>query len=259
MDHYRKKQNKAGFTLVELIIVLAIIAILAALLIPSLIGYLSEAQATTCGANRAAAQRLLAAESALHGLSQESEAIKALADGNMAPDTLCPAGGKVSLQKENDEWRLSCSIHSGKTPPQIVGENVQTLLGKAVTDYYSRPNASADLNSTGPNFGMQLRSTLATELGIPEDGFDFRIYRTTDKNECYVYVFNPLSTYSAGDRMEATRYVFRSDGSGGFTMDETATTSGTGVVGTQTVNDTAGKPYTFQYLNTGDQVWQQTQ
>lgn len=39
-----KENNKKGFTLVELIVVLVILAILAALLIPALTGYIDKAR-----------------------------------------------------------------------------------------------------------------------------------------------------------------------------------------------------------------------
>lgn len=38
-----KKNNKKGFTLIELIVVIAILAILAAILIPSIVNYITEA------------------------------------------------------------------------------------------------------------------------------------------------------------------------------------------------------------------------
>lgn len=47
----RNRKNKGGFTLMELIIVIAILAILAAILVPSMIGYMDRAKDSVGSAN----------------------------------------------------------------------------------------------------------------------------------------------------------------------------------------------------------------
>ena len=46
LDKLKVKQNKKGFTLVEIIVVLVILAILAAIAIPSVLGYVEDARKT---------------------------------------------------------------------------------------------------------------------------------------------------------------------------------------------------------------------
>ena len=80
------KQNKKGFTLIEMIVVIAIIGILAAILVPSMSGYLSTARASKQEANartiytaaQAAVTSLETATTAVNGTyAKTSDATKA--------------------------------------------------------------------------------------------------------------------------------------------------------------------------------------
>ena len=46
-----RKSNKKGFTLVELVVVIAIIGILAAILVPTMMNYVKKARLKTANAN----------------------------------------------------------------------------------------------------------------------------------------------------------------------------------------------------------------
>ena len=156
---------------------------------------------------------------------------------SLPPGKICPAGGTVSLKKDGDTWTVSCSIHqngnTAKSTVEIVNDHVQDLMDKAFADYFKDRPSSKELDSTGTNFGTAIRRDLAELLNIPQDQadqYDFRVYRQTvnGKNEYYVYVFDSLGNHSSGDRIAATRYVFRSGADGSPVLDDSATATGTG-------------------------------
>ena len=116
----------AGFTLVEIMIVVAIIGILAAIGIPSFLHARTRSQATACINN------LRQIETAVQQVAIEKG--KHIGDDVSYPDDItayiklnsegsipgCPAGGIYSLQKVGAIPQAVCSLSTTVDPPHVL-------------------------------------------------------------------------------------------------------------------------------------------
>jgi len=113
----RKLRNKKGFTLIELVVVMIILAILAAIVIPQLGSFRANAERSTCQAN----QRILDSATAMW----RAEDIKANGNNTKTPsigtdlkpyltsEVFCPtSGGADSYRMDNGIW--TCDAGTGK-------------------------------------------------------------------------------------------------------------------------------------------------
>lgn len=126
-----KKKKNGGFTLVELIVVVAILAVLMAILIPQYIQYVARARKQTCNSNCYELSSLLNMETGLRGMPLSDEQIKELTgfkatSGKLVSDTqhICPENGDVTItySTKNATYSLMCSKHG----------NVNGVLEKAL-------------------------------------------------------------------------------------------------------------------------------
>ncbi|NLW70415.1 MAG: prepilin-type N-terminal cleavage/methylation domain-containing protein [Eubacteriaceae bacterium] len=99
--------NKRGFTLVEVIVVLVIIAILISISIPVFAGIFTRARETACAANRRTLQTVLTMEFAIGGGGAVEEYYQSSEGKNV-----CPSGGVVTYELKNGEVKIKCSIHA---------------------------------------------------------------------------------------------------------------------------------------------------
>ncbi len=104
----RRIKNKKGFTLIELIVVIAILGILALFLVPSFLGYTKDAQKATCEANRHIIER---SYTFYKGKSAEEITLNEYMnsdDGKEYQGSKCPAGGVYTY---DENGKVICSIH----------------------------------------------------------------------------------------------------------------------------------------------------
>lgn len=144
------KRNSGGFTVAELLVVVAIIAVLVAVSIPAFASSLERSRAATCMANR----RSLKSELTYAGMVADDKAadIKSTFDANKDA-YVCPSGGVMSYALHNSgSVTVFCSKHYGDVGPSlfdaldaaIAKDNSAWLLG-----FKSKAGLSIDSTASG--------------------------------------------------------------------------------------------------------------
>lgn len=104
----RVHRTKKGFTLMEVLIVVAIIAVLVAIAIPTFKGSLDRAKEATCEANRRSLYGQVVSE-----LMLSNRPCSELFDELAGKAGKCPSGGVFSWEDNERTGIINCSYHSG--------------------------------------------------------------------------------------------------------------------------------------------------
>lgn len=223
-------RNKKGFTLVEVIVVLVILAVLIAIAVPSVLKYIDDANDAKILAQ---ARPVLTASKA--------EAVKLYADGNLA--TLPNDNNlhkKIIEIAEIDGELIEINLNEAETSSgdfvvkiqdryiyyndkkqtfefvedgdylNIIDRINDTLISdnikNAILNYFNDKPNTYQLDSEGPNYGSEIKETLA-KLGFKSDAYSFRIWKKGSNNT--ITIGTPkITTAMEGQEVEVTRYDY---------------------------------------------------
>ncbi|MEA4971887.1 MAG: prepilin-type N-terminal cleavage/methylation domain-containing protein [Candidatus Metalachnospira sp.] len=193
------KNNKRGFSLLEMLIVVAIIVILLAMVISAALPAISKTEAAVCASNRKSAVTVLQSDIILNELDPK-DIQKALDDLNIK----CPSEGvyHANYDEETQTVAVECSKHT-----QTITQSVLTEFIQMCQDYvdYSSYKSSDKLRKA---MYQQLGNKWNT-IGFEDNDAEYYIQPYWNVNSDEMYVF--ASTQSNTDGNWYTGYIYNAD------------------------------------------------
>lgn len=225
-------KNKKGFTLVEVIVVLVILAVLIAIAVPSVMKYIDDANDAkilvqarpVLLASKSESARLYA-EGTLETLPNDTNIHKQIIeiadiDGELIDIELNKAhtaSGDFIVKIEDKYIQYNDIKESFQFIDEADAINIFERINNALLkedakniflNYFkSRPNSN-NLDSEGPNYGLKIKAELE-KLGFNTNSYSFRIWSENNSNT--ITIGTPKLTMDMqGKTVEVTRYDYGS-------------------------------------------------
>ncbi len=197
----QRQGNRAGFTLAELLVVVAIIAVLVAISIPVFGSALERSKAAACMANRRSLLSELTVEYMTEGEGFDHPNIE---------QYKCPSGGVITYSRRDGKFTVLCSVHTGwnkDTLPNAFKEVFNDFSGKNID--------SNAIQGDGDNKELWLKQAMdkleKAGIDLSAVGAETWSLRTDNENNLY---FNwstvDITGLNDGDIVPVIRY--RDDG-----------------------------------------------
>lgn len=199
----RGVRERLGFTLAELLVVVAIVAILVAVAVPVFSSSLSHVQEATCLANRTSLMHESVASYLTGGYENVGEAVADVYErrGGSDGEYRCPAGGVFRYSGGS----VSCNVHakssdlgSAESVSSITGLLSQAVVGRTRLDSHSPGEGTAKAKELLERSGFDLTSMGASTWQYAEAGFFY--WSTLDTDDLKAGETIPVIRYNVNTK-----------------------------------------------------------
>lgn len=229
---HQKSQSNNGFTLVELIVVMVILSILAAILVPAFMGYIDQAKKSQCDLEKHSAQMAVQSLYAqAYARSKTIDDVKSLdqyLDANIAslcegatPGAndlhyagMCPQGGELYLDDltfggRNFTFTMYCTLHDGdNTSVTVTPAMARQEASNAILRTELLHNEAYDKSKFDFSLGKAIVSNKPSTLNkyLEDADYDGCGFITNDSNMGN-YATKILSAYGISASVSYTKIV----------------------------------------------------